>query len=80
MPPQPYAGHKAGSSSAERAGFRKNADGTVTAIADADSSIAAADRENFDPADAAWANFPGGAARAGGHPRADGDGGKFRSR
>lgn len=32
-------------------------------------AVAPADRPDFDPTDAQWANFPGAAARANGYPR-----------
>lgn len=40
------------------------------AVADADSTLAPADRNNYNPAN--FANQPGAAARALGYPRSDG--------
>lgn len=44
------------------------------AVADSDSTIAPADRSDYDPAD--FAEFPGAAARANGYPRSDGQPGR----
>lgn len=44
------------------------------AVADADSTLAPADRNNYDPAD--YADQPGAAARVNGYPRSDGQAGK----
>lgn len=62
MAQQAYAGHVSYSSSAAKA------------VADADSVVAAADRNNYDPT--AFANQPGAAARAAGYPRLDGQPGR----
>lgn len=58
MAQQAYAGHVSYSAAAARA------------VADADSTLAPADRNDYDPT--AWATQPGAAARALGYPRSDG--------
>lgn len=58
MAQQAYAGQVSYSAAAARA------------VADADSTVAPADRNNYDPT--AWATQPGAAARALGYPRSDG--------
>lgn len=60
MAKTPYEGHTAQSVSKARA------------VADADSNLAPADRNNYNPKDAQWETFPGAAARAAGYPRDDG--------
>lgn len=44
------------------------------AVDDNDSTLAPADRNDYDPAD--FTEFPGAAARANGYPRADGQPGR----
>lgn len=58
MAQQAYAGQVSYSASAARA------------VADADSTLAPADRSNYNPA--SFASQPGAAARAAGYPRSDG--------
>lgn len=58
MAQQAYAGHVSYSAAAARA------------VADADSTLAPADRNDYDPT--AWATQPGAASRALGYPRSDG--------
>jgi hypothetical protein len=45
------------------------------AVTDADSVLAPADRNDYDPTD--YADQPGAAARASGYPRADGQPGRL---
>lgn len=45
------------------------------AVTDADSVVAPADRNDYDPTQ--YANEPGAAARANGYPRADGQPGRL---
>jgi hypothetical protein len=60
MAQQAYAGQVSYSAAAARA------------VADADSTLAPADRNDYDPTASQWANEPGAAARAAGYPRSDG--------
>lgn len=59
----PYTGHRA--------------DSHYKVASDTPNEVAPAERADFDPAN--FANQPGAAARAGGHPRDDGQSGSINS-